>query len=114
MQFLQHEAIKDDLLKPIPEFYLNTTIKIFDELLPTAKALLSRTENTELRNQLSEVVEASEFIHGKLQSGNKADIDEVRKYLKQRQSTVAGYLGRLIIATVNVLGDLSKKQHAKS
>lgn len=85
---------------------------MFQEILPTAKALLTRTENIPSRNALLEVVDASEFVYEKLQSGNQADIDELDEYLKNKTSTVAGYLGRLILATVNTLGDLSKKGRA--
>lgn len=87
-------------------------IKIFKDLLPTAKGLLTRIENVEQRNDLKEVVDASEFICQKLQSGNQADINELKGYLNQRHATTAGYVGRLILGTKNALEDLSKKRRA--
>lgn len=114
LQFLQQEALKEDMLKPVPEKSLKHIISSYEAILPTAKALLSRTQNIQLRNTLSEVLDASEIIYGKLKSGSPADIAELKEYLSEKRSTVAGNLGRLILATVNVLGDLSTNKHAIS
>lgn len=112
MHFRDNHAIPEDLAKPIPEHHLKDTISMFRETLPNAKAILTRIENIELRNSFSKVIDACEFIYQKLQSGSPADVNTLLGYLKERHSTVAEYLARLILTTVNVLGDLSHKKRA--
>lgn len=102
------------MLKPVPEQSRKSVIAIYDEIFPTAKALVSSAADDQLRNNLAQVIDANEFVYKKLKSGNQNDIDELNKYLNETQSTTAGYLGRLILAIVNVLGDLSHKKHASN